>query len=106
MRIIKETLYEDVEWTHLAQNVALYRAFWEHGSGLPSCDEGGEFLGRWNKHCFLCYMELLSDILHFASLVHVHNGISGGLFSSYCRIHSLILNFILDSLTLRDQCGI
>jgi hypothetical protein len=70
--------------------------FWENGGGLPSCDEGGEFLGRWNKHCFICYMELLSDILHFASLGHVHNGgvsggvhngISSGLYSSYCRIH-------------------
>jgi hypothetical protein len=54
--------------------------FWKHGSGSPSCDEGGEFLGRWNKHCFLCYMELLWDILHFAWLVQVHSGISGRLF--------------------------
>lgn len=26
--------------------------FWEHGSGSPFCDEGGEFLSRWNKHLF------------------------------------------------------
>ena len=77
--------------------------FWQHGSGSPSCDEGGVFLGRWNKYSFLCYMELLSDILHFASLVQVRNDISGRLFSSYCRVHKLILNFILDTLTLRDQ---
>jgi len=78
---------------------------WEHGSGSPSCGEGEEFLGRWNKYCFLCYMELLSDILHFASLVQVHNGISDRLFSLYCRIHRPILNLILDTLILRDQCG-
>jgi hypothetical protein len=81
-------------------------AFWEHGSGSSSCDEGREFLGRWNKYCFLFYMELLSDILHFVSLVQVHNGISVRLVFSYCRIHRLILNFVLLTLTLRDQRGI
>jgi hypothetical protein len=53
---------------------------WEQGNGSPTGDEGWEFLSRLNKYCFLCYVELVSYILHFSSLVQLCNGISGHLF--------------------------
>ena len=67
-------------WTYLAQNVVLYRAFGSTVVDRRFAMKAGNFLADGTSICFLCYMELLSDILYFASLVQVHNGISGRLF--------------------------